>query len=134
MKHKTFYKHVRAVIRRYPHYCARLLEMQSASGDGVPARSPGRVSRPTERLALLELPEEDQRKEYDAVRRAIQITERMDTGAARLKVIAVKYWNAQRGDLYTAARLIHYSPQQTWRFHTDFEQLVARFLYGDCDA
>lgn len=131
MKHKSYYRQVRAVIRRYPLYCMQLEEMRSRKGDGVPGRSPGAISRPTERLALMELPDEQSRKEYDAVRRAILKTERMDTGAARLRVIRAKYWEARRADLNTAARLIHYSPQQTWRFHTDFERLVAFYLWGE---
>lgn len=131
MKHKTYYRRVRAVIRKYPFYCAVLEEMKSSKGDGVPARSVGAVSRPTERLALIELPNPAQRAEYAAVKKAIEHTKKQPTGAARLRVISAKYWEPIKADLHTAARLIHYSPQQTWRFHADFEQLVAFYLWGE---
>lgn len=126
--HKPYYRHVRAVIRRYPGYCEQLAEMTAKRGDDMPARSPGKISRPTERLALLSLPDAEAQREYDAVRKAISFTERMKTGAERLEVIRLKYWRKRPGDLYEAARAINYGYQQTWRFHAEFEQLVAAFL------
>lgn len=133
MRHKPYYRDVRGAIRRYPLYCERLEESRSnTQGMGV-AVTTGTISKPTERLALLELPTERERAEYDAVKRAIEITKALPTGRSRLEVIRLKYWTRTRYDLITAAMAIHYSPQQTWRFHVDFEQLVARFLYyGDC--
>lgn len=131
MKHKAYYKQVRGMIRRYPSYAAALAELRSRKSDGSAARSPGRVSRPTEWQALTQLPDPVAQAEFDAVQRAIDTTRRMTTGAARLDVIRVKYWSGNRDrDLFAAAAAIHYSHNQTWRFHTDFEQLVARYYYG----
>ena len=133
MKHRPYYKAVRRAIRLYPKRAAMIEELKAQHGDGVPARSPGRVSRPTEHLALLTLKDEQAQAEYDAVKTAIERTRQMETGAARLKVIAVKYWRAAPGDLAAAAAEIHYSEQQTWRFHVEFEQLVARLLNMEID-
>lgn len=133
MRHKPYYRDVRGAIRRYPYYCERLAQMKaSRSGEGV-AVSSGMISKPTERLALITLPTERQEAEYNAVRKALAITRAMPTGEARLRLIRLKYWERERYDLEAAARAINYSHQQTWRFHVEFEQLVARFLnYGDC--
>ena len=89
-----WWSYVKGMIRRYPTLKEQYADLHSqsmtANYSGMP-RSGG-VSRGTETVAVRELPGTKQR-EYEAVRRAIEQTERYPTGADRIKVIKLVFWD-----------------------------------------
>lgn len=83
-----------------------------------------------EELAIRELPCTEQR-EYEAVRRAIETTERYKNGQERLKVVDLVFWKRSH-TLEGAALAVHCSTITAKRWHGEFIHTVAKF-YGFLD-
>ena len=124
--------YIRNVIRAYPElkkeYDALHQQSVTANLSGMPGS--GSVSRGTENIATRELPPTKQ-KEYDAVRQAIEITHRMPTGAARLRIIELVYWKRTH-TVEGAAMKAGYSTDRGKQMHGEFVRLVAK-CYGLMD-
>lgn len=120
-----WWSYVKGMIRRYPELKARYADLHvqsvTANYSGVP-RSGG-ASRGTEDIAVRELPTTAQR-EYEAVRRAIEQTERYRNGRDRLKVIELVLWK-QSHTIEGAALMVPCSIATAWRYHGDFIRRVA---------
>lgn len=113
------------MIRRYPQlrqeYEALHAATLTAAYTGMP-RAAG-DGRSLEAVALRELPSVRQ-NEYDAVRRAVELTEKYPNGQARLKVIRLVFWD--RGHTLEGAALkVPCSPSCAKEWHGDFIRLVA---------
>lgn len=90
----------------------------------------GNVSRGTEDIAIRELPNTSQR-EYEAVKQAIAVTERMNASRDRLKIINLVFWKKTH-TLEGAALTIPCSYRTAQRYHESFIELVAE-KYGLMD-
>lgn len=125
--------YVKGMIRRYPalkkEYEA--LRCQSVTPDysGMP-RGSG-AGRTTEIIALRQLPTTSQR-EYEAVRQAIEATQRMNASRDRLKIIDLVFWK-QTHTLEGAALTVPCSYRTAQRYHEEFIKLVAS-RYGLLDT
>lgn len=93
----------------------------TANYSGMPGG--GGDGRGLEALAVRELPGTRQR-EYEAVRRAVAATQRMRTGADRLRIIRMVLWEGTH-TLEGAARRIPCSVRHAKEWHGDFIRLVA---------
>lgn len=79
-------------------------------------------------MAVRELPGIHQR-EYEAVRRAIDVTERYPNGRDRLKVIRLVLWEkTNTKTLQGAALVVPCSYMTARRYHYEFICLVAEFF------
>lgn len=127
-----WWPYVKGMIRRYPALAEEYRDLHSptvtANYSGMP--SGGGAERSLEDLAIRELPATRQR-EYEAVRRAVHITERMRSGGQRLQLIRLVLWE-NRYTLRGAALTIPVSYDQAQNYHRDFIYLVAR-CYGLMD-
>lgn len=121
--------YVKDMIRRYPALKAEFSDLHSPSMvqsySGMPGG--GGAGRATEEIALRELPTTHQR-EYEAVRRAIEATQRMKGSQDRLKVIDLVFWK-QTHTLEGAALMVPCSYDTAQDYHEQFIHLVAEF-YG----
>ena len=124
-----WWSYIKAVIREYPAHRERLQAAQStstvASISGMP-HSPN-VSRQTEQAALKQLPQVEQ-KEYDAVKKAIEATERYKNGRERLYVIDLVFWKRTH-TLEGAALMVPCSYKTARAWHGEFIRMVAS-CYG----
>lgn len=127
-----WWSYIKGVIRRYPELREQYAELHTqsvtANYSGMP-RSGG-VSRGTEDIAVRELPTTAQR-EYEAVKRAIEQTERYSNGRQRLAIIKMVLWD-KRYTLEGAALQIPCGIATAWRWHQDFIKQVAK-NYGLMD-
>ena len=128
-----WWPYVKGMIRRYP---ALRLELQQLQGQSITPNYSGvsvksGTSRSTELTVIRELPTTKQR-EYEAVRRAIETTERMTASRDRLRIIDLVFWKRSH-TLSGAALMIpcHYNTAQ--KYHADFILTVAAF-YGLLDG
>lgn len=121
---------VRAMIRDYPSLKEELedLHAQSITAGISSGAGGGGIKRTVEQIALRELPKDDQQA-YDAVRKAIDITERKADGPQRMKLIRLVYWERNHIGLTNAAVLIHVSEITAKRWHGEFVRLVG-LCYG----
>ena len=132
---KTRYKwwgYIKAVIRAYPTLRKEYEELHeqpiTAKMSSVPGG--GGVSRGTENIAIRELPYTKQR-EYEAVRRAIEATKRLEGGDRRVMIIDLVYWKNSH-TLAGAAMKAGYSYDRAKQLHRDFIVTVAKH-YGLLD-
>jgi len=120
------------IIRVYParkqEYDALHQQSITANLSGMPGSR--EASRGTEEIAVRELPDTKQR-EFEAVRRAIQATERMANGEQRLRIIDLVYWKRSH-TLDGAALAVGYSYDRARQIHGEFIRLVAA-KYGLMD-
>lgn len=124
--------YVKGMIRRYPmlrlEYESLHSQSITANYSGMPAGSGG--GRTVESLAIRELPSTKQR-EYEAVRRAIEITERYRNGLDRLAIIRMVLWDKQYTLAGAALQIpCHYKTAAQW--HSEFIRTVAG-CYGLMD-
>lgn len=125
-----WWAYAKAIVRMYPQLKRDYEALHTQRITGDPERVPGGkggVSRAVEITALRQLPPARQR-EYEAVCRAIETTERMTAGRDRLRVIDLVFWK-QSHDLEGAALTIPCSYRTARRYHSDFIRLVG-FCYG----
>lgn len=119
--------YVKNMIRAYPglrkEYDDLHRQSITANMSGMPGG--GEASRGTENIALKELPKAKQ-MEYDAVRKAIAVTEKMKNGAERLKIINLVFWKNSH-TLQGAAMAIPVSYETAVEYHRDFIMIAAYF-------
>ena len=119
--------YIKGVIREYPELKKQYDELHrqnvTASLTGMP--SGGSVSRGTENIAIKELKKPKQ-AEMEAVRLAIQATERMKTGKDRMRIVQLVFWK-QSHTLQGAAMAIPVSYDTAINYHGDFIMTVAYF-------
>lgn len=130
-----WWSYVKAIIRRYPALRAELQDMRrpamAANYSGMP-RSGSGAWRGTEVIAIRELPTQRQR-EYVAVRRAVETTERMPNGRDQIRVIDLVFWKHSH-TLEQAALAIPCSYRTARRYHAEFVRQVGSnmgFLDGE---
>ena len=115
------------MIREYPDLAKDYKDMHeqkiTASITGMPGG--GNVSRGTEDIAIRELPRSKQ-IEYDAVRKAVEVTAMLKTGADRLRIVDLVFWK-QSHTLDGAAYATSISYDTAIDYHGDFIMLVAYF-------
>lgn len=109
---------MRRVLRDQPRKERLLKDIKDTSGGG---------ERPTERAAGRTLTGWQQR-EYDAVCRAVSVTERMPDGQLRVRLIRTMYWGTRRYTLPGAAMVCHVSERTAQRWHGEFIRLAASYL------
>lgn len=130
--HYKWWSYVKAMIRDYPTLKQQYQELHNtsvvASISGMPRGSD--TSRTVESAALQELPPVEQR-EYEAVRQAVETTERYKDGQYRLKVVDLVLWK-QTHTLEGAALETRCSIATAKRWHGEFIRLVASY-YGLLD-
>ncbi len=118
--------YVKGMIRRYPdlkrEYAA--LHQQSVTQNYTAMPGGGGASRSAEIVALRELPSTKQR-EYEAVRSALEMTAKMESGSARLKLVELVFFKKSH-TLSGAAMVICYSYGAAKDFHGDFIRMVAK--------
>lgn len=116
-----WWSYVKGIIRRYPELCVRQEELRklclSPNLSGMP-HGRGKISDPVADTALRELPEIN-RREMEAVRKAIEETEKLDTGDERLHMIRLVFWDRTH-TLEGAAQKCHISYVTACRWHKDF--------------
>lgn len=121
--------YVKNVIRAYPELKKAALGQPSVSliakyGPTIP--SGGGEGRPVESVAVKRLTNDDAR-EYEAVRKAVQDEEKRSDASAKLKIIELVYWKRSH-TLWGAGREVGYSYRQTRRMHEQFIHAVAANL------
>lgn len=127
-----WWPYVKGMIRRYPSLKERYQDLHSIS---MIANYSGMIgspnaSRTTESTAIRELPSTSQR-EYEAVRAAIDATERYNNGRDRLKTIKLVLWDGTH-TIEGAALQIPCSWRTAAQWHGEFIRLVASY-YGLMD-
>lgn len=115
------------IIRDFPYLKERYEALHEQSVTASTSRMPGggEASRGTENIAIRELPKPNQ-LEYDAVSKAIAVTERLRTGKDRMKLVDLVFWK-QSHTLGGAAVATHISYDTAIDYHGDFIMLVAYF-------
>lgn len=125
--------YIKNVIRAYPALKAEYEALKepsiTASMSGMPGA--GNVSDPTAQTALRELPGTKQR-EYEAVKKAIEATQRLAVGKETLEIVDMVFWK-NRYTLNGAAYHAHISYESAKRYQRDFILCVAR-NYGLMDG
>jgi iron uptake system EfeUOB component EfeO/EfeM len=127
-----WWSYIKAVIREYPNLKSKYNDLHSVSITASMSDMPKgtNVSRNTEITALKEMSPTEQ-KEYEAVRKAIEATERHSNGRDRLLVIDAVLWKATH-TLSGAALMVPCSERTAWQWHGEFIRLVASY-YGLID-
>lgn len=128
-----WWPYVKDMIRRYPQLAREYADIHdqavTQNYEGLPGG--GGDGRTLERIAIRELPDNRQR-EYEAVRSAIEVTQRYHNGADRLKVVELVLLRGSR-NLEGAAMEIPCAYITARRYHWEFINLVAGF-YGFLDG
>ena len=120
--------YVKAVIRAYPALAKVMQEpIYTATTARYSAQPPqGGSGRSLECAVIKRLTGRDV-EEYEAVSAAIQATERLPNGAARLKIIDLVYWQGTH-TLAGAGYQVGYGERQTRKFNGEFIRMVAQNL------
>lgn len=119
--------YARWVVRQYPSRVRELEEIRQGKGkEDHRAGRPSRVSRPTENLALLELPPARQR-ELDAVRQALDAQNLRSDPERRRELIRLVFWE-RNCTLDGAAYKLFISYETAKRWTQSFLRDVARGL------
>ena len=121
---------VRRMIRDYRSLKIEYEDLHSqnvtASISGMPGG--GGAGRSVENIALKQLAADDQ-KVYDAVTRAVEITNLLPDGELKLALIRYVYWNKQQHTVKNAALQLYISRRTAERWHAEFVRLVGK-CYG----
>ena len=80
-------------------------------------------SRPVEQIATREMAPALQ-QEYEAVRRALEITRLLPTGKERERLIQLMYWGKDKRPISSVACALHIAEITGKRWHSDFVRLV----------
>lgn len=125
-----WWSYVKGMIRRYPELCAKEKALHDVSlspnNSGMPTGK-GKYSDPTADAALRELPEIN-RREMEAVRKAIEETRRLDTGEERLRMIRLVFWD-QTHTLEGAAMTLNRCKRTIVQWHGEFIKKVANAFH-----
>ncbi|WP_294856426.1 hypothetical protein [uncultured Oscillibacter sp.] len=127
-----WWPYVKGMIRRYPALKEQYEDLHSQSVTASYSSMPhgGGAGRPIEALAIRELPTNSQR-EYEAVRQAVELTERYSNGRQRLAIVKMVLWD-RRYTLDGAALQVPCGIASAKRYHGEFVKLVAK-NYGFLD-
>lgn len=128
--HRGWWGYVKWVIRDQPKKRRELEAIRSGGGlasDGTPRSTEAR--RTTEDRALRGFTGQKAR-EYDAVEAAAAETRTYASGALRLKLIDMVFWQRSH-TLEGAAMACHISRRTAIRYHGDFIRLVAKKIGFD---
>lgn len=120
--------YIKNVLYAYPELLEQrnaLRETATTPAYGGTGGRPSEPSDPVGNAALRELPEHD-RRELEAVEKAIATTRAKKNGKTRLVIIQLVYWNRYRITLEEAARVVHYSYCHTRRMNQEFLEEVAK--------
>ncbi len=122
-----WWPYVKGMIRRYPELCARQEELRrtkmSPNLTGMPGAH-GQTSDPVADAALRELPEIN-RRELEAVQKAVEETRALPNGKERLEMVRLVFWKKTH-TLEGAAMTCHVSYITARRWHGEFIKDVAR--------
>lgn len=118
------------VIRMVANYPARKAEYDELHEQSVGASADGMqhgtgAGRTVETIALQEMAPMKQ-KEYEAVSRAVRITEMMPTGMERVELIRRMYWKGKKLRIDDVTPGLHISYKTGERWHTSFIRLVGQ--------
>ena len=118
------------MIRDYPGLKKNLavLHQQNTTADNSGMPKGGGGGRTVESIVLRQLPQDDQ-KVYDAVTRAVEITQLRDDGEDHMKLIHLMYWAEKPITAKAASVRLHISDVTAKRWHGDFVRLVGK-CYG----
>lgn len=118
--------YIKNVIRDYPRlkqeYDALHEQSVTPSMSGTPGG--GGASRAVENIAIRELPKAEQR-DFEAVQKAIDGTQRLDTGDDRMKLVQMVFWKRQK--LRDAAYKCHISYDTARNYQWEFITNVAYY-------
>lgn len=125
---KRWWGYARRMIRDYPSLKQQWEDIheQTITADisGMPRG--GSASRTVEMIALRQLPDEDDQKDFEAVSKAVEITLLKPNGEERLKLIKLVYWSKRKMTLSAAAPHIPVADITAKRWHKGFVYLVGR--------
>lgn len=120
----------RRMIRDYHSLKVQYEDLHSqsitAGSSGMPGG--GGNGRAVENIALKQLPADDQ-KAYDAVSKAVEITQLLPNGELKLDLIRHVYWRRNRYSVKDAAFKLYISRRTAERWHAEFVRLVGK-CYG----
>ena len=126
---EPWWPYVKGVLRAYPEYERELARLRRAvkitpkyNANG----GSGGISKPTEDLALQELPRKEQLR-YEAVEKAIKDTLSEPDGKSRVSIIRKVYFHKSH-TLQGAAESVHVSYTTAKRWHGDFIRRVGENL------
>lgn len=124
-----WWPYVKGMIRRYPELCAEQAELRktqlSPAMTGMP-HGRGKTTDPVADTALRELPEIN-RRELEAVRKAIEETRTMKNGEERLEMVRLVFWKKTH-TLEGAAMELHWSTRKLVEWHGEFIRCVAKYF------
>lgn len=116
-------------VRNYParrdEYNEIKAQSITASLTGMPGS--GQVSRSVENIALRQMAPMKQ-QEYDAVTKAINVTQQLPNGDARCRLVELMYWKGGKKDLCQVIPLIPVAEATGKRWHGAFIRLVGEFM------
>ncbi len=124
-----WWPYVKGMIRRYPELCARQKELHrtrmSQNLTGVP-NAHGQTGDPVADAALRELPEIN-RRELEAVQKAVEETRALPNGKERLEMVRLVFWDKTKAYTLAGASLkMHWSERKIAEWHGAFIRCVAR--------
>lgn len=126
-----WWPYVKGMIRRYPELCARQAELRqttlSPNMTGLP-HGHGKVTDPVADAALRELPEIN-RRELEAVQKAIEETRALKNGEERLEMVRLVFWDKTKTyTLAGASMKMHWSERKLVEWHGEFIRCVAKYF------
>ena len=104
------------------------LHSQSIAADTSGLPKGGGNGRTVESITMRTLPVDDQ-KAYDAVSRAVEITQLLPDGELRLALIRFAYWGQGQRRVKDAELVLPISRRTAERWHAEFVRLVGK-CYG----
>ena len=127
---KRWWGYAKQAVKAYPQLEKALRDIQepsiTADISGMPKGSG--TSRTVENLSLRQLDPDNQR-DYDAVRKAVELTRSLATGKERLNLIKLVYWQNNPCRIKDAALMLFVDEKTAKRWHGDFIRLVGLNLF-----
>ena len=117
--------YIKRVIRQYPERAADLGDLHAPGLTARYGAAPGGggSGRTTEAVAIRQLPPAEQAN-YDAVRRALELTAALPDGKLRLRMVRMVYWDG-RYNLTAAALRLNVSLRTAQRWNAKLLYQVA---------
>lgn len=125
----------RNMIRDYPglKLAHANLHRQNMVADNSGMPKGGGGGRTVESIAMRQLLPDDQ-KVFDAVTKAVEITELRPDGKERVELIRLMYWVQRPMTAMSASMLLHIADVTAKRWHGDFVRLVGKCYGYDVDT
>lgn len=125
---EPWWGYIRNILREYPRYEKELDMLRSTkiTTSYTAGRRSAEASRTTEKVATRQLRPQDQRH-YDAISRALFVTQRLTNGQWRVKMIDLMYFRKSH-EMQGAALECHISYATARQWHAEFVRLVASEL------